>query len=129
MARRSHTHLSRRERQIMDIIYQRGQATSAEVMESLPSPPGYSAVRAMLRLLEEKGYVKHQQDGPRYVYLPTLSREKARQSALKQMLQTFFDGSTEEAMAALLDISRSRLTDEELDRLSQLIEEARKEGR
>ncbi|MCI0487134.1 MAG: BlaI/MecI/CopY family transcriptional regulator [Blastocatellia bacterium] len=129
MARRSHTHLSRRERQIMDIIYQRGQATAAEVMENLPSPPGYSAVRAMLRLLEEKGYLKHQQDGPRYIYLPTLSREKARQSALKQMLQTFFDGSTEEAVAALLDISRSRLTDEELDRLSQLIEEARKEGR
>ncbi len=113
----------------MDIIYQRGQATAAEVMENLPSPPGYSAVRAMLRLLEEKGYLKHQQDGPRYIYLPTLSREKARQSALKQMLQTFFDGSTEEAVAALLDISRSRLTDEELDRLSQLIEEARKEGR
>ena len=129
MARRSHTHLSRRERQIMDIIYQHGQATAAEVMENLPSPPGYSAVRAMLRLLEEKGYLKHQQDGPRYVYLPTLSREKARQSALKQMLQTFFDGSTEEAVAALLDISRSQLTDEELDRMSQLIEEARKEGR
>ena len=129
MARKSHTNLSRRERQIMDIIYQRGQATAAEVMENLPNPPGYSAVRAMLRLLEEKGYVKHEQDGPRYVFLPTLSREKARQSAMKQMLQTFFDGSTEEAVAALLDLSRSKLSNEELDRLSQLIEEAREEGR
>ena len=129
MAKRSHTNLSRRERQIMDVIYKLGQATAAEVMEGLPSPPGYSAVRAMLRLLEEKGYVKHQQDGPRYVFLPTLSREKARQSALKQMLQTFFDDSAEEAVAALLDLSRSKLSDEELDRLSQLIEEARKEGR
>ena len=129
MARKSHTNLSRRERQIMDIIYQRGQATAAEVMENLPNPPGYSAVRAMLRLLEEKGYVKHEQDGPRYVFLPTLSREKARQSAMKQMLQTFFDGSTEEAVAALLDLSRSKLSNEELDRLSQLIEQAREEGR
>lgn len=129
MAKRSHTNLSRRERQIMDVIYKLGQATAAEVMEGIPSPPGYSAVRAMLRLLEEKGYLKHQQDGPRYVYLPTLSREKARQSALKQMLQTFFDDSAEEAVAALLDMSRSKLSDEELDRLSQLIEEARKEGR
>jgi predicted transcriptional regulator len=98
-------------------------------MENLPNPPSYSAVRAMLRLLEEKGLLKHQMDGLRYVYLPTVSREKARQSALKQMLQTFFDDSTEDAVATLLDISRSKLSSSDLDRLSRLIEEARKEGR
>ncbi|MFN8003644.1 MAG: BlaI/MecI/CopY family transcriptional regulator [Acidobacteriota bacterium] len=129
MTQKSHVHLSRRERQIMDIVYQRGQATAAEVMEQLPDPPSYSAVRAMLRLLEEKGYLRHEQDGPRYLFKPTLAREKARKSALKQMLQTFFDGSTEQAVAALLDMSRSKLSEDELERLSQLIEDARKEGR
>src|SRR5215210_523592 len=94
MSTNSHHQLSRRERQIMDIIYSRGQATAAEVLENLPTPPGYSAVRAMLRLLEEKGYLKHEQDGPRYLFKPTLAREKARKSAMKQMLETFFDGST-----------------------------------
>jgi len=129
MTKQIHANLSRRERQIMDIIYKRAQATAADVMENLPDPPSYSAVRAMLRLLEEKGLLKHQQDGLRYVYLPTVSREKARQSALKQMLLTFFDDSTEDAVATLLDISRSKLSDTDLDRLSELIEEARKEGR
>ena len=129
MTKQTHSNLSRRERQIMDIIYKRAQATAMEVMENLPDPPGYSAVRAMLRLLEEKGYLKHQQDGLRYVYLPTVSREKARQSALKQMLQTFFDDSTEEAVATLLNISKSKLSKADLDRLSKLIDEARKEGR
>ena len=129
MTKQTHSNLSRRERQIMDIIYKRAQATAADVMENLPDPPSYSAVRAMLRLLEEKGYLKHEQDGLRYVYLPTLSREKARQSALKQMLQTFFDDSTEDAVAALLDISKSKLSEADLDRLSKLIDEARKEGR
>lgn len=129
MTKQTHSNLSRRERQIMDIIYQRAQATAMEMMENLPDPPGYSAVRAMLRLLEEKGYLKHQQDGLRYVYLPTVSREKARQSALKQMLQTFFDDSTEDAVATLLDISKSKLSKADLDRLSKLIDEARKEGR
>src|SRR5262245_13031433 len=119
----THHRLSRRERQIMDIIYQRGQATAAEVLEGLPDPPSYSAVRALLRLLEEKGYLTHDQDGQRYVFIPTLAREKARKSALKQMLQTFFDGSTEEAVATLLDISRSKLSKEELDRLSAMIED------
>jgi predicted transcriptional regulator len=122
-------HLSRRERQIMEIIYRLGQATAAEVMENLPNPPSYSAVRAMLRLLEQKGYVRHEQDGPRYVFKPMLAREKARRSALKQMLQTFFDGSTGEAVATLLDLSRRRMSKEELDHLSELIEEAKKEGR
>ena len=129
MTKHTHSNLSRRERQIMDIIYRRAQATAMEMMENLPDPPGYSAVRAMLRLLEEKGYLKHQQDGLRYVYLPTLSREKARQSALKQMLQTFFDDSTEDAVATLLDISKSKLSKADLDRLSKLIDKARKEGR
>ena len=129
MTKQMKANLSRRERQIMDIIYKRTQATAADVMENLPDPPSYSAVRAMLRLLEEKGYVKHQQDGLRYVYLPTVSREKARQSALKQMLQTFFDDSTEDAVATLLDMSKSKLSKADLDRLSALIEEARKEGR
>jgi predicted transcriptional regulator len=98
-------------------------------MESLPDPPSYSAVRAMLRLLEEKGHLSHEQDGPRYVFKPTLARDRAKKSALKQMLQTFFDDSIEQAVATLLDVSRSKISQEELDRLSQLIEEARKEGR
>jgi predicted transcriptional regulator len=129
MASRSHLQLSRRERQIMDIIHQRGQATAQEVMENLPDPPGYSAVRALLRLMEEKGYLRHQQDGPRYIYRATQARESARKSALKSLLQTFFDGSTEEAVAALLDLSRTKLSKEELDRLSNMIEKAREEGR
>ena len=129
MTQKSHQHLSRRERQIMDAIYKLGQATAAEVLERMPDPPSYSAVRAMLRLLEEKGYVRHQQDGQRYVFIPTLARDKARKSALNQMLQTFFDGSTEEAVATLLDMSRAKLSQEELDRLSGLIEDARKKGR
>lgn len=113
----------------MDIIYQRGQATAAEVQESMPNPPSYSAVRAMLRLLEEKGYLRHEQDAQKYVFKPTLAREKARKSALKQMLETFFDGSTEQAMAALLNLSKSKLSEDELDRLSQMIETAKREGR
>jgi len=129
MTKNPHAHLSRRERQIMDVIYSKGRATAAEVLEAIPTPPSYSAVRAMLRLLEEKGYLRHEQDGPRYVFLPTLSRERARQSAMKQLLQTFFDNSAEQAVAALLDMSGARLSDEELDRLSEMIERARKEGR
>ena len=129
MAAKSHDRLSRRERQIMDIIYERDRATAQEVMAGLPDPPSYSAVRAMLRLLEEKGYLKHEQEGPRYVFLPTLAREKASKSALKHMLKTFFGGSTEQAVAALLDLSRSKLSRSELDRLSRMIDEARKEGR
>lgn len=120
--------LSRRERQIMDVIYRRGRATAAEVLEDLPDPPSYSAVRALLRLLEEKGHVEHEQDGPRYVYAPTVARDRARRSALKHVVRTFFDGSASEAMAALLD-GETRLDDAELDRLSAMIEQARKEGR
>ena len=121
--------LSRRERQIMDILYRLGRVTAGEVLENLPEPPSYSAVRAMLRVLEEKGHIKHQQDGPRYMYVPTLGREKARKSALRHMLQTFFDGSTEQAVAALLDLSKPEMSEQELARLSTLIHEARKEGR
>jgi predicted transcriptional regulator len=121
--------LSRRERQIMDIIYRRGRATAAEVLADLPDPPSYSAVRALLRVLEEKGHLRHEQDGPRYLFLPTVGRDRARRSALKQLVRTFFDGSAEEAAAALLDMSRDRLAPDELDRLSTLIEKARKEGR
>jgi predicted transcriptional regulator len=129
MAKPSPAQLSRRERQIMDIVYRQGQATAAEVLDRLPDPPSYSAVRAMLRILEEKGHLRHEEQGPRYVYLPTLPREKARSSALKQLVQTFFAGSTEQAVAALLGMSSTQLSDEELDRLAQLIEQARKEGR
>ena len=129
MTKNPHAHLSRRERQIMDVIYSKGRATAAEVLEAIPQPPSYSAVRAMLRLLEEKGYLRHEQDGPRYIFLPTLSRARARQSAMQQLLQTFFDSSAEQAVAALLDMSRAKLSDAELDRLSEMIERARKEGR
>jgi predicted transcriptional regulator len=121
--------LSRRERQIMDIIYKRGQATAAEVLAEIPDPPSYSAVRALLRVLEEKGHLRHERQGPRYVFLPTVARERARRSALKRVVHTFFDGSTEEAVAALLDMSPTKLSREELDRLARLIEDARKEGR
>ena len=119
--------LSRRERQIMDVIYRRGRATAAEVLQDIADPPSYSAVRALLRLLEEKGHVHHEQDGPRYVYLPTVNRERARQSALKHVVRTFFDGSATDAVAALLD--NDAIDHAELDRLSAWIEQARKEGR
>lgn len=121
--------LSRRERQIMDSVYRRGKATAAEVMADLPEAPSYSAVRTMLRLLEEKGHLQHEQDGPRYVYLPTVARENARVNALKHLVSTFFNGSAEQAMAALLEISDSNLSDDQLSRMQQLIEDARAEGR
>lgn len=121
--------LSRRERQIMDIIYSRGQATANEVMENLPDPPSYSAVRALLRVLEDKGHLQHTLDGQRYVYSPIVARERAKRSALRNVLQTFFDDSAEEAVAALLDISQERLSDSELKRMENLIKQARKEGR
>ena len=121
--------LSRRERQIMDVLYRGRQATAAEVLSALPDPPGYSAVRAMLRVLENKGHVRHLVDGTRYVYVPTLARERASRPALAGVLETFFDGSTEKAVAALLELSPAGLSEEELDRLSQLIDQARLEGR
>lgn len=112
----------------MDVVYRLGQATAAEVLAELPEPPSYSAVRAMLRLLEEKGHVRHEQDGPRYVYLPTVNRDKARKSAMKHLVRTFFDGSTEDAVAALLQ-NDAGISDEELARLAKLIDGAKKEGR
>jgi predicted transcriptional regulator len=121
--------LSRRERQIIDILYARGRATAAEVLSALPDPPSYSAVRAMLRILEEKGHVRHEQDGPRYIYLPTIGRENAKKSAMRHMLQTFFDGSPSQAISALLDDHDANLSDAELDRLAKVIAQARKAGR
>ena len=123
-----HQELSRRERQIIDILYTQGKSTAAEVQSALPDPPSYSAVRAMLRILEEKGHVRHQQDGPRYVYLPTVARDSAKKSALRHMLQTFFDGSAEEAISALLDDQSARLSEAELDRLARMIQQARRTG-
>ncbi|HTY43191.1 MAG TPA: BlaI/MecI/CopY family transcriptional regulator [Thermoanaerobaculia bacterium] len=121
--------LSRRERQIMEVLYREGRATAGEVLERLPDPPGYSAVRALLRILENKGQVRHAADGNRYVYEPRLTRDRAGRPALAGVLETFFDGSTEKAVAALLDLSRADLSDADLDRLSDLIEQARLEGR
>jgi BlaI family transcriptional regulator, penicillinase repressor len=128
MTKQPHLDLSRRERQIVDILYSQGRATAAEVQAALPDAPGYSAVRAMLRILEEKGHVRHEQDGPRYVYLPTVARDNAKKSALRHMLQTFFDGSAAQAISALLDDSSTRLSDRDLDRLARMIEQARKAG-
>ena len=119
--------LSRRERQIMDIIYRRGRATAAEVLDDLPDPPSYSAVRAALRLLEEKGQLKHEADGPRYIYLPTVSRDRARTSALSHVVRTFFGGSAEQVVTALGE--EEKLSPAELDRLAGLIERARRDGR
>jgi len=121
------TGLSRRERQILDILYSRGKATAAEILAALPDPPSYSAARALLRILEQKGHIRHESDGPRYVFLPKVSRQKARASALKHMLTTFFDGSAAEAAAALVDGSAAKMSTEELDQLQALINKARKE--
>jgi predicted transcriptional regulator len=121
--------LTRREREIMDILYRRGRATAHEVLEDLADPPSYSAVRALLRLLEERGHVKHAEDGQRYVYSPAVARGDARKSALAHVVKTFFAGSVEQAVATLVESSRSKLSRDELDRLSDLIDRARKEGR
>ena len=119
--------LSRRERQIMDVLYSRGSATAAEVQQNISDPPGYSAVRALLRILEDKGHVKHSYDGPRYVYAPVVSRPVAQKSALRQLVKTFFDGSTSNAVAALLDMSGKDLSESELDRLARIVEQAKHE--
>ncbi|HSU60766.1 MAG TPA: BlaI/MecI/CopY family transcriptional regulator [Bryobacteraceae bacterium] len=121
--------LSRREREMMDILYRRGQATAAEIHAAMQDAPSYSAVRALLRVLEEKGHVRHREKNLRYVYLPVVPREKASRSAVTHLLDTFFDGSAEQAVAALLDVSAQKLSDEDFERLSALIEKARKEGR
>ncbi len=121
--------LSRRERQIMEIVYREGRATAGEVLEALADPPSYSAVRALLKILEGKGHLRHVLEDGRYVWLPTVPRERARKSALQNLLQTFFEGSTEKAVAALLTQSKSKLSDEELERLARLVADAREEGR
>jgi BlaI family penicillinase repressor len=123
-----HSQLSRRERQIMDVIYRRGKATAAEVQQELPENPNYSTVRAQLRVLEEKGYVRHEEQGLRYIFVPTIPREEARESALRRVIDTFFEGSAEQVVASLLDGSAGKLTEDDLDRLSDLINKARKEG-
>ncbi len=121
--------LSRRERQVMDILHRRGRATTAEVQEAIPDPPSYSSVRTILRILEEKGHVRHQEESGRYVYAPRVKREKAIRSALAHLLDTFFEGSAEKAVITLLDSSAGSLSHEELDRIEQMIEKVRKAGR
>ena len=118
--------LSRRERQLLDILYARGRATAAEIHAALPDPPSYSSVRALLRVLEDKGHARHEVDGPRYVFLPTLPRHRARRSALHHLLKTFFNGSTGDAVVALLDADTSTLTPEQLERIETLVDRARK---
>jgi predicted transcriptional regulator len=122
-------HLSKREREIMDIIFKRGKAAATEVMEEMASPPSYSAVRATLRILEQKGLVRHEQSGQRYVYAPTANRERARRNALEHLVTTFFEGSAAGVVATLLDRSHRHLTDEELRRIEKVIADAKKEGR
>jgi|SRR5690242_17309137 predicted transcriptional regulator len=121
--------LSRRERQIMDILYRRGRATAQEILEAMPDPPTYSAVRAKLRVLEEKGHVRHQEEALRYVYLPVVARETARKSALRHMVSTFFAGSVQDTVAALLDLSSANLSKQDLDRIAELIEQAKQGDR
>lgn len=126
---KGHKNLSRRERQIMDIIYELGEASVAQVLEKLPSPPSYSAARALLRILEEKDHLSHRQNGPRYMFVPTVPHSTAKENALKHLLQTFFENSTEKAVAALLDLSEDQLSAEDYHRLLEMIEQAQKEGR
>jgi BlaI family transcriptional regulator, penicillinase repressor len=124
----SHTSLTRRERQIMDVLYRRGRATAAEVMGELPGEPNYSTVRTQLRVLEDKQHVRHEEEAGRYVYSPAVPRHAARKSALKHLVETFFDGSAEQVVAAVLGGEASRLSDEDLERISELIAKARKDG-
>ena len=121
--------LTRRERQIMDILYRDGEGTVGDVVAQLPDPPSYSAVRATMNVLEEKGHVRHRQDGPRYVYLPAVPRDRARHAALNHLLQTFFDGSAESAVVALLQMTDSQLSTTDFERLAAQVRKARQEGR
>jgi BlaI family transcriptional regulator, penicillinase repressor len=128
MSRPLHAALTRRERQIMDILYRRGRATASEVMADLPGDPSYSTVRTQLRVLESKGHVRHEEEGLRYIYAPALPRHAARKSALRHLVDTFFEGSTEKVVGALLGGETARLTDQELDRIAEMVEKARKGG-
>ena len=129
MSKASLDALSRRERQVMDILYRRGEATVAEVMGDLPDPPTYSAVRSILRILMEKKLITHREDGPRYVYLPAVNLDRAADDAMKHVIRTFFDGSAEQAVAAVLRMSDAELTDAEIAALSDRIRKARISGR
>ena len=129
MGASTHQHLTRRERQIMDVVYSRGEVTVSEVLAEMPDAPTYSAVRAMMRKLEEKGHVRHDAQGARYVYRATVPREAARESALERLVRTFFDGSPSKTVAALLDLQGEELTDRELDELAQRIAAARRKER
>ena len=129
MSDTSTNHLSRRERQIMDIIYQRGPASVADVQAGLADPPSYSSVRALLGILVDKGHLKIQEEGPRYLYLPTREQQQVGRSAIKQVMETFFGGSIENAVAALLDVKSSNLSKQEVERLKKLIDQARKEAK
>jgi len=121
--------LSRREREIMDVLHREGELSAAAIQKALPDPPGYSAVRALLRTLEEKGHIKHREEALRYVYSPVASAAHARRSAVKHLLETFFQGSVEQAVSALLDARDGQLAKPELDRIARMIAQARKEGR
>jgi BlaI family penicillinase repressor len=123
------TGLSRRERQVMEILYQRGKASAAEIKEAMPDAPTYSAVRALLRVLEEKGHLDHENERLKYIYLPVVKRDQAKRSAVKHLVNTFFRDAPEQVVAALLDVSAKRLTHEELDRMAEMIEKAKKEGK
>jgi len=127
-AGRDQNALTRRERQIMDILYRRGRATATEVMDDLPGGPHYSTVRTQLRVLETKGQVTHEEQGSRYVYMPAVPRRAARKSALRHLVDTFFDGSAEQVVAAVLGGEGARLSEEELDRIAELVDKAKKEG-
>lgn len=124
-----HSDLGRRERQIVEVVYRLGRASVNDVLDNLPDPPSYSSVRAMLRILESKGHLKHEQEGPRYVYLPAVRGDRASRSALDHLVRTFFGGSTSRALAALLEDRDARLSDEDIERLSKLIQKTRKQGR
>ena len=128
MAEPAEHKLSRRERQIMDVLYQRQRASVAEIRESLANPPSYSAVRALLRILEEKGHIRHAEKDLRYVYYPTVSRARVRRAALRHLVETFFDGSAAQAVATLIEPSTAHVSEAELERISELIAKARKEG-
>jgi len=121
--------LTRREREIMDIVYRLGRASAQEVLDNLAEPPSYSAVRALLRLLEERGHVRHIEEGGRYVFSPAVPRGEARRKALQHVVSTFFDGSVEQAMLTLVESSRTKLSSDELDRLAEIVERARQEGK
>jgi predicted transcriptional regulator len=126
--KKSQRDLGRRERQIMDVIFQLGEASVGDVLERLPDPPSYSAVRTMIRLLESKGFLRHRRQGTKYVYRPTQSKDSASRSAMRHLIKTFFGDSAPDAVAAILDVSTERLSEDDLRRIERLIDEARKEG-